>query len=43
MTELDLEPGEELIQSRVAARLNGYTNGYGTKVRNQIIFDRVVI
>jgi len=31
MTELDLEPGEELIQSRVATRLNGYTNGYGSK------------
>eukprot|EP00090_Calanus_glacialis_P001789 TRINITY_DN11319_c0_g1_i1.p1 TRINITY_DN11319_c0_g1~~TRINITY_DN11319_c0_g1_i1.p1 ORF type:complete len:109 (-),score=34.09 TRINITY_DN11319_c0_g1_i1:605-931(-) len=31
LTELDLEPGEELVESMVAARLNGYTNGYGSK------------
>merc|ERR1712106_910888 len=31
LTELDLEPGEELVQSMVATRLNGYTNGYGSK------------
>jgi len=31
LTELDLEPGEELLQSTVAARLNGYTSGYGSK------------
>ena len=27
---LDLEPGEELIKSHVAARINGYVGGYGT-------------
>jgi len=31
LTELDLDPGEELVKSMVAARLNGYTNGYGNK------------
>jgi len=29
MTQLDLEPGEELIQSHLAARLNGYIAGFG--------------
>lgn len=27
---LDIDPGEELIQSHVAARINGYIGGYGT-------------
>ena len=26
---LDIHPGEDLIQSHVAARLNGYIGGYG--------------
>jgi len=29
MTKLGLAPGEELIESSVAARLNGYVAGYG--------------
>ena len=32
MEELELEPGEQIIESIVAARLNGYINGYGDKV-----------
>jgi len=31
MEELELEPGEQIIESIVAARLNGYINGYGDK------------
>ncbi|KAK7083058.1 hypothetical protein SK128_020273 [Halocaridina rubra] len=27
---LDIDPGEELIQNHVAARINGYIGGYGT-------------
>lgn len=30
MNALDIEPGRELIDSYVAARLNGYVGGYGT-------------
>lgn len=30
MNILDIEPGRELIDSHVAARLNGYVGGYGT-------------
>jgi len=29
MTQLDIEPGKELIQSTQAARLNGYVAGFG--------------
>lgn len=28
--QLDIDPGEELVMSHVAARLNGYVGGYGT-------------
>ncbi|ODM94460.1 Peptide methionine sulfoxide reductase [Orchesella cincta] len=31
LEELDIEPGEELIRSHVAARLNGYLGGHGTR------------
>lgn len=27
---LDVDPGEDLIQSHVAARINGYIGGYGS-------------
>lgn len=30
---LDVDPGEDLIQSHVAARINGYVGGYGTVER----------
>jgi peptide-methionine (S)-S-oxide reductase len=30
LTQLDIEPGEDLITSFVATRLNGYLGGYGT-------------
>jgi len=30
LEELDIEPGEELIHSYVATRLNGYLGGYGS-------------
>ena len=29
LTALDVNPGDELIRSHVAARLNGYIGGYG--------------
>jgi len=31
LAELELEKTEDLVHSMVAARLNGYTNGYGSK------------
>ena len=34
MAELELEKTEDLVHSMVAARLNGYTNGYGSKVQS---------
>lgn len=30
---LDVDPGEDLIRSHVAARINGYVGGYGTVAR----------
>lgn len=30
ISSLDIEPGQELITSHAAARLNGYVGGYGT-------------
>ena len=30
MNALDIEPGDELNNSHVATRLNGYVGGYGT-------------
>jgi peptide-methionine (S)-S-oxide reductase len=30
LTILDIEPGKPLVQSYVAARLNGYVGGYGS-------------
>lgn len=27
---MDIEPGEDLLNSHVACRLNGYVGGYGT-------------
>ncbi|KAK8750137.1 hypothetical protein OTU49_015259 [Cherax quadricarinatus] len=30
VNSLDIDPGEELIRSHVAARINGYIGGYGT-------------
>lgn len=30
LTALDVDPGEDLIESHVACRLNGYLGGYGT-------------
>ena len=29
MESLDINPGEQLVSSHVAARLNGYVGGYG--------------
>ena len=29
LTALDIEPGEDLLNSHVACRLNGYVGGYG--------------
>jgi len=33
---LDIDPGQELVSSHVAARINGYLGGYG----NVVMFDR---
>lgn len=30
VTALDVDPGEDLIKSHVAARINGYIGGYGS-------------
>lgn len=31
LEDLEIEPGEDLLKSHVAARLNGYVGGYGTR------------
>ena len=45
MAELELEKTEDLVHSMVAARLNGYTNGYGSKVDSfyPVIYQCVVV